>query len=514
MAEVFKFCLRSNVQICKINTAEDQKVLCSILIKILYSREGGIKMREDNEQFTGNESLEDKRSQDKLRTAPISKLIVSLAVPAIIAQVINALYNIVDRIYISRIPQIGDMAIAGVGVCFPILILISAFAQLIGVGGSTLAAIELGKRNQKRAEEMLGNGFVCLIMLSVVLTIVFQFTKHPILMAFGASQSTVGYGLEYLSIYLFGTIFVETTLGLNQFITCQGKSKIAMLTIFVGAGLNIVLDPVFIFVLDMGVKGAAVATVISQAASSIWIIHFLLSKNSNIKIRKEFFPLRKDIVLSITALGVSSFIMSFTECLINVVFNSGLQKYGGDYYVAAMTIIQSIMQIVYIFSNGITQGVQPVISFNYGARQIKRVKSAYRIGFASHITVAVLSSGIIILFPRFFASLFTENQTIIGIIIKMMPVFLCGWGIFGIQSGAQCAFVGLGQAKISLFLACLRKVFLLTSLAIVLPHFIGVNGIFLAEPISDITSAVIAGVLFAVNINKILNPVREQIHMV
>lgn len=464
----------------------------------------------DEVQPAGYESPEEKLGQDKLGTASIPKLIVSLAVPAIIAQVINALYNIVDRIYISRIPQIGDMAIAGVGVCFPILILISAFAQLIGVGGSTLAAIELGKKNQKRAEEMLGNGFVCLLMLSVALMIVFQFTKYPILMAFGASQSTVGYGLEYLSIYLLGTIFVETTLGMNQFITCQGKSKIAMLTILVGAGLNIILDPIFIFVFDMGVRGAAVATVISQAASSIWIIHFLLSKNSSIKIRKEFFALRKEIVVSIAALGVSSFIMSFTECLINVVFNSGLQKYGGDYYVASMTIIQSVMQIVYIFSNGITQGVQPVISFNYGAQQIHRVKSAYRIGFVSHITVAVLSSGVIILFPRFFASLFTENRTIIGIIVKMMPIFLCGWGVFGIQSGAQCAFVGLGQAKISLFLACLRKVFLLTSLAIILPHFLGARGIFLAEPISDITSAIIAGILFVLNINKILEPVNGR----
>lgn len=465
----------------------------------------------DEVQPAGDDGPEEKLGQDKLGTASIPKLIASLAVPAIIAQVINALYNIVDRIYISRIPQIGDMAIAGVGVCFPILILISAFAQLIGVGGSTLAAIELGKRNRKRAEEMLGNGFVCLLMLSVALMIVFQFTKYPILMAFGASQSTVGYGLEYLSIYLLGTIFVETTLGLNQFITCQGKSKIAMLTILVGAGLNIVLDPVFIFVFDMGVRGAAVATVISQAASSIWIIHFLLSKNSSIKIRKEFFALRKEIVVSIAALGVSSFIMSFTECLINVVFNSGLQRYGGDYYVASMTIIQSVMQIVYIFSNGITQGVQPVISFNYGAQQIQRVKSAYRIGFASHITVAVLSSGVIILFPRFFASLFTENQTIIGIIVKMMPIFLCGWGVFGIQSGAQCAFVGLGQAKISLFLACLRKVFLLTSLVIILPHFLGARGIFLAEPISDITSAIIAGILFVLNINKILEPVNGRV---
>lgn len=447
---------------------------------------------------------------DRLGNVAIPKLVFSLAIPAVIAQMINALYNIVDRIYISRIPEIGNMALTGVGVCFPILILISAFAQLVGVGGSTLAAIELGKENKKRAERMLGNGVIILLVISGVLTVLFQVTKSSILMAFGASEFTVTYGIEYLSIYLWGTLFVEITLGLNQFITCQGKSKMAMLSILIGAGLNIVLDPIFIFVLNMGVKGSAVATVLSQAISAIWIFFFLLSSKSTIRIRKENFLLHKEIIISIMALGVSSFIMSFTECLINVVFNGGLQKYGGDYYVASMTIIQSIMQLVYVFSNGITQGVQPIISFNYGARFIKRVRAAYRIGFFSHILVAVISCILLMLYPGFFASFFTDSQEILSIVVKMLPIYICGWGIFGIQSGAQCAFVGLGQAKISLFLACLRKVFLLVPLAIILPHFLGTTGVFVAEPISDIIAALTAGILFIIKINSILEGEKQN----
>ncbi len=441
---------------------------------------------------------------ERLASVAVPKLIVSLAIPAIIAQMINALYNIVDRIYISRIPQIGNLALGGVGVCFPILILVSAFAQLVGVGGSTLASIELGKENKKKAEKMLGNGIVVLFLISIILMVVIQVIKYPILTAFGASQYTVTYGIEYLSIYLWGTIFVETTLGLNPFIICQGKSSIAMISVLIGAGLNIVLDPIFIFVLNMGVKGAAAATVLSQIVSSIWIIFFLLSSKSSIKIRKENFLVEKEIVMSIIALGISPFIMSFTECLINIVFNRGLQKYGGDYYVVSMTIIQSIMQLVYIFSNGITQGTQPVISFNYGAEFMDRVRNAYKLGFISHIFVSVISCILLMSCPVFFASFFTDNQEILSIVGKMLPIYICGWGIFGIQSGAQCAFVGLGQARISLFLACFRKVFLLIPIALILPYFCGVIGVFAAEPVSDIISAAVAGILFLIKINSIL----------
>ncbi len=443
-------------------------------------------------------------SKSNLATMEIPKLICSLAVPAIIAQMINALYNIVDRIYISRIPEIGDMALTGVGVCFPILILISAFAQLVGVGGSTLAAIEMGKQNIEKAEKLLGNGLTILIIISVGLTFCFQILNYPVLMLFGASTSTISFGTEYLSIYLWGTIFVQITLGLNQFITCQGKSKIAMISILLGAGLNVVLDPLFIFALNMGVQGAAVATVLSQIVSAIWILLFLTSNRSMILIRKKNLLLNKKIVRAIMALGISSFIMSFTECIIHIVFNSGLQKHGGDHYVAAMTIIQSVMQLVYIFSNGITQGVQPVISYNYGAKFIFRVRAAYRIGFICHIIIAVISCAMLMLYPCFFAKIFTNNKDILDIVCHMLPVYICGWGIFGIQSAVQCTFVGLGQAKISLFLACLRKLLLLVPLAMILPHFLGSLGLFVAEPISDILAALTAGVIFKIRINSIL----------
>lgn len=460
----------------------------------------GSSMKSSMERENGTVSVQ----RNHLATMDIPKLIISLAVPAIVAQIINALYNIVDRIYISRIPGVGALALTGVGVCFPILILISAFAQLVGVGGATLAAIEMGKRNMERAQRLLGNGFMLLIVMSVCLTAVFQIGKYPILMMFGASPSTVGFGIEYLSVYLWGTLFVQMTLGLNPFITGQGKSKIAMLSILIGAGLNVLLDPLFIFVFHMGVRGAAVATVLSQIASALWILRFLMSSRSLIHIHAKYMRLRFEIVSAMMALGVSSFIMAFTECVIQIVFNSGLQVYGGDDHVAAMTIIQSAMQIVFIFSTGITQGVQPVISFNYGARLFERVRAAYRIGFVCHIMVAVTSCVLLAVFPGFFGSIFTDRAEILDIIRSMFPIYICGWGIFGIQSAVQCTFVGLGEAKLSLFFACLRKIILLVPLALILPRFFGYPGIFAAEPISDITSAVTAGILFKIRISSIL----------
>lgn len=450
---------------------------------------------------------ENKSGSSNLGTTPVPRLIVSLAIPAIVAQIINALYNIVDRIYIGMIPGVGDMAMTGVGVSFPIIILVSAFAQLIGSGGAPLASIELGKGNKDRAEAILGSSTASLFIISILLSIVLQTTKNPILMLFGASEITIEYADQYLFIYLLGTIFVQFSLGLNSFIASQGKIKIAMLSVLIGAILNIILDPIFIFTLNLGVKGAALATVISQAASALWIIRYLLSHKSAVRLKKKYIKFDKKVILPILALGVSPFIMQLTECLINIIFNSGLQKYGGDYYVGAMTIITSVMQLIYIFCNGITQGVQPVISYNYGAKNYIRVKTAYRLGFALHIIIGSLIVAIIMLFPTFFASLFTDNFEMINIVTYMMPIFVCGWGIFGIQSGVQCTLVGLGQAKTSLFLACLRKIILLIPLAIILPRFFGVIGIFLAEPISDIISAITAGFIFKRKIKQVLGTI-------
>ena len=443
-------------------------------------------------------------NENRLADWPIPKLIVTLSLPAMLAQVINVLYNIVDRMYIGRIKDIGAVALTGVGVTFPVLLLVSAFAQLIGSGGAPLAAIELGKKDQDKAQKMLGNAIASLIIIGLLLTVIFEIIKRPLLMAFGASENTISYGLDYLEIYLIGTIFVQFAIGLNPFINCQGRSKTSMLAILLGAVLNIALDPIFIFTFNLGVKGAAIATVISQAASAFFILWVLKSKKSSIRIERKNIRLEKKILLAILALGVSPFIMQITESLINIVFNSGLQKYGGDIHVGAMTIIQSVMQIMFVVSVGMTQGIQPVISYNYGAGKHDRVRSAYRIGFISMTALMAVVTAIIMLFPGPFARIFTGNTEIIKVVKEMMPLFVAGMSIFGIQQGAQCAFVGLGDAKPSFFLACFRKIILLIPLALILPHFMGVLGVYVAEPIADATSAITSGILFKVRIKKLL----------
>ncbi|MEG1166331.1 MAG: MATE family efflux transporter, partial [Oscillospiraceae bacterium] len=317
----------------------------------------------------------DSTSKDeRLGTAPIGKLVLSLAVPSIIAQVVNVLYNIVDRMYIGHIPEVGATALTGLGVCFPILMLISAFSALIGMGGAPLAAIQLGRKNKEGAEKILGNSLTALLILSVLLTVGFQIFKEPILYAFGASTDTIVYAMEYLEIYLWGTIFVLLALGLNMFISSQGQAKTAMLSTLIGAVANIILDPIFIFVFDMGVAGAALATIISQALSAAWVLFFLLSKKTAIKIRLKHIKLRLHTILMIMALGVSPFIMQATESLVSITFNTGLQRYGGDLYVGAMTILQSVMQLLIVPLTGLTQGAQPIISYNYGANKPERVK--------------------------------------------------------------------------------------------------------------------------------------------
>ncbi len=350
---------------------------------------------------------------------------------------------------------------------------------------------------------MLGNAFSALIFISIILSVVFQLVKRPMLLAFGASEATIGYAIDYLGIYLLGTPFVQLSLGLNPFINSQGKSKTAMLTVLIGALLNIVLDPIFIFVLGMGVKGAALATIISQAVSALFVVLYLSSDKSKIRLQLKNLRLQRSLLLGMMALGVSPFIMQFTESMINVVFNSGLQKYGGDAHVGAITIIQSVMQMIFIVSAGLTQGIQPIISYNFGAKRDDRVRQAYRIAFTSITAIMVALTAVVMLFPGLFARLFTDSESIIVIVEQMLPIFVCGMVVFGIQQGAQCAFVGLGEAKLSFFLACLRKVILIIPLALILPRFVGVLGIYLAEPISDVISATTAGVLFKTNINKI-----------
>lgn len=445
-----------------------------------------------------------KYNDEKLGTYPIGKLVLSMALPAVVAQIVNVLYNIVDRVYIGHIPVIGTTALTGLGICFPILMLISAFGAFVGMGGAPLASIELGKGNREGAEKILGNGMTVLIVFSILLTTAFMLFKKPLLFAFGASEETIVYSLQYLSIYLCGTFFVLVAVGLNTFITCQGQSKVAMLSVLIGAIINILLDPLFIFVFNMGVQGAALATIISQCCSAIWILHFLFSEKSSIKIKKMHLKPDWRIIGQVAALGISPFVMQSTESLINIVFNSGLQQYGGDLYVGSMTILQSVMLLFVMPVQGIIQGTQPIISYNYGAKQFDRVKKTFRFSLCITLTVTCICSLSAMLVPGVFARMFTSHDDMLALIKEVMPIFMGGIWIFGAQMACQSAFMGMGQAKISLFIALLRKVILLVPLALILPRFYGVIGIYYAEPIADILAALTTCIFFALSFKKIL----------
>ena len=371
--------------------------------------------------------------EQKMATEKIGKLMLGMAVPSIIAQVINILYSIVDRIYIGHIEGVGMEALTGVGVTFPIVPLVSAFSAFAGAGGAPLAAIWLGKGDRKRAEKILGNGVTLLIFFTVILMTFFYMFQRPLLYVFGASDATIGYSVDYMSIYLAGTIFVELALGLNAFIISQGQSRIAMLAVLIGAAANIILDPVFIFGLHMGVKGAARATVISQALSALWTVGFLISKKSSLTIKWEAMKPDFSVIGKVMALGISPFIMRATESLISIVLNSGLQRYGGDLYVGSLTIMQSVMQMYAAPLGGFTQGVQPVISYNFGAGNFDRVKKLYRLMIAVCFLFAAGATVLIMAFPAFFAGLFTNDAALIALVEQMMPIFMCGMMVFGLQ---------------------------------------------------------------------------------
>lgn len=444
-------------------------------------------------------------NESRMGTERIGRLMVSMAVPSIIAQIINILYNIVDRIYIGHIPGVGAAALTGVGITFPIITLISAFSAFVGMGGAPLAAIWMGKGDRKHAEKILGSGACLLVIFTIVLMAVFYLFQKPFLYMFGASDATIGYSLDYMSIYLLGTLFVELALGLNPFIISQGRSRIAMISIVIGAVVNIALDPLFIFVFGWGVKGAAIATVLSQAVSAAWNVNFLMGKKSSLRL--SFCHIRPDfrIMGQICSLGISPFIMRATESLISIVLNRGLQMYGGDLYVGSLTIMQSVLQLFSAPLSGFTQGVQPIISYNYGAGKFDRVKKLYRSMIAVSFTISFVANMTAMCFPALYASLFTNDEELIGLVSRVMPIFLFGMLFFGLQNGIQPTFLALGQAKISLFIAMFRKVILLVPLALILPRFFGVMGIYYAEPVSDIISAATACILFALNIKKILS---------
>ncbi|MDD7176729.1 MAG: MATE family efflux transporter [Lachnospiraceae bacterium] len=448
------------------------------------------------------ETAENKQAQ--LGSQPITSLMVRMAVPGIIAQLINILYSIIDRIYIGHIPGVGANALTGVGLTFPIITLVSAFAMIVGAGGAPLAAIALGKKDRDEAEKILGTGVFLLIGFALGIMAVFYIWKRPFLRMFGASDATIGYADTYISIYLIGTTFVLLYMGLNQYIIAQGKSVTAMLSVGIGAVLNLVLDPLFIFVFHLDVGGAAIATVISQTASALWVVWTLTNKNASLTLRACLIRPHKQEMKDILALGVSPFIMSSTESLISIVINRGLSIYGGDLYVGSFTIIQSIMQMIAAPVQGFTQGVQPIISYNYGAGDYDRVRGTYRRMIGVTFAFVSLATLCTILFPTVFAGMFTNERPLIELVGEVMPVFMLGMLVFGLQNGIQPTFVALGQAKISLFIAVLRKIILLIPLAIILPYRFGVMGVYYAEPISDALSAATATTLFLLNINRIL----------
>lgn len=433
-----------------------------------------------------------------LGTEKIGRLLVRLAIPTITAQIVNMLYNIVDRIYIGHIPGEGALALTGLGLCFPVLMLITAFSSLIGMGGAPQASIKMGQQDSEGAEKILGNCFTMLTVLAVVLTVIFRLNGKRLLFLFGASEDTIGYALDYLNIYILGTISVMFSLGLNAFITTQGFTKISMLTVVIGAAVNIVLDPIFIFGFDMGVQGAALATIIAQTVSGVWVLKFLLGKKTILRIKKENLRIQGRVVFPVLALGLSPFIMTSTESLLNICFNTSLQKYGGDLAVGTMTILSSCMQVCSLPLQGLAQGAQPIVSYNFGARNLSRVKEAFRLLFISAICASSVMWLIAVFAPAFFPSLFSSDAELIAYASWAIRIYLGMVFVMGAQMACQQTFVAIGEAKISLFLALFRKIIVLIPLIYLLPNFFvdKVFAVFLAEPVADTTAAITTTALF------------------
>lgn len=445
--------------------------------------------------------------EERLGTDPMWSLIFKMALPAVAAQFINLLYSIVDRIYIGHIPEIGTDALAGIGVASSVIILISSFSAIVGGGGAPLAAIALGQGDRHRASQFLGNGCSLLIIFTLITSILSYLFMQPILEFAGASEHTIGYATDYLSIYLVGTLFVELSVGLNTFINTQGRPAIAMWSVIIGAILNIVLDPLFIFTFNMGIKGAALATIISQACSAVWIIAFLTSSRASLQLKKAYMKLDKRIIVSMLALGISPFIMASTESIIGFVLNGSLKTYG-DIYISALAIMQSAMLFVSVPLTGFAQGFVPVASYNYGHGNRERVKSCFKIVLKVMFTFNLILIVFMLCFPSIVASAFTSDTTLIQTVTRVMPWFLSGMSIFGLQRACQNMFVALGQAKISVFIALLRKIILLIPLALILPYWFGVKGVFIAESISDATAAICCTTIFAIQFPKILKKMK------
>lgn len=428
----------------------------------------------------------------------IPSLLFRLALPAILAQVINLLYNMVDRMYIGHIPRVGAAALTGVGVTLPLILCISAFAALVSMGGAPRSSIMLGRGEQAQAEQILGNCAAMLVVTALVLTVVLELFGRQILLLFGASQSTIGYAWSYMQLYALGTLFVQLSLGLNAFINAQGFAKVGMLTVTIGAVCNIGLDPIFIFALGMGVQGAALATVLSQGISCLWILRFLTGGQATVPLRRQYFRLRREVLLPCLALGLSPFIMQFTESVLNICFNTSLLRYGGDIAVGAMTILASVMQFCMLPLQGLTQGAQPIVGFNYGAGQGVRVKETFRLLLLCCVVFSGVVWAVCMFLPQVFIGIFTNDPALTDFTRWAMRVYMAASLLFGIQIACQQTFIALGNAKTSIFLALLRKGILLIPLIYLLPCLLAdqVLAVFLAEPVADLIAVSTTACLF------------------
>lgn len=448
-----------------------------------------------------------KDDKEFLGKEPIGKLLLRLALPTVAAQLINMLYNIVDRIYIGHIPEIGATALTGVGVCMPLILIVSAFAALVGYGGAPRASIYMGKKDNESAEKILGNCFTLQIIISVILTVILLIWNRDFLMAFGASENTIEYGVNYMNIYALGTIFVEVTLGMNSFITAQGFAKTGMLSVLIGAVSNIILDPIFIFGFNMDVRGAALATIISQALSCIWVVWFLCGKKTTLKIKKKNIGLQPKVVLPCVALGTSVFVMQASESVISVCFNSSLQRYGGDIAVGAMTILTSVMQFAMLPLQGLGQGAQPIISYNYGAKNVDRVRATYKMLLKVSLAYSCLLWLLVILFPQGFAAMFTTDPELMQYTKTALRIYMAAACLFGIQIACQMTFNALGRAVESIVVAVVRKFVLLIPLIYIMPAILSTDkalAVYMAEPAADVIAVAFTAILFAVQFKKTL----------
>lgn len=444
-------------------------------------------------------------NKDFFGTQPIGRLLLKLALPTVAAQLINMLYNIVDRMYIGHIKDVGALALTGVGVCMPLIMIISAFAALVGNGGAPRASIYMGKKDTDTAQKILGNCFSLQIILSIILTIILLIGNKTFLLAFGASENTISYAVNYMNIYAIGTIFVQLTLGMNAFITAQGFAKTGMLSVLIGAVANIVLDPVFIFGMNMGVRGAALATIISQTLSCIWVLSFLFGKKTFLKIKPENLRLHAKIILPCVALGSSLFIMQASESIISVCFNSSLLKYGGDIAVGAMTILTSVMQFAMLPLQGLGQGAQPIMSYNYGAKNNDRVRKTFRLLLKVSFGYSIVLWAIVMLFPQMFAMMFTSDNTLLSFTSQALRIYMASMFMFGIQIACQMAFNALGKAKDSIIVAVMRKFILLIPLIYIMPAIFKANqtnAVYMAEPVADFIAVCFTAILFAFEFKK------------